>query len=84
MTVYVDDMQAEFRRMVMCHMAADTIDELQVMAQKIGLDRAWYQDAAGHPHYDVSKSKRALAIKNGAVEVTAKELVRILQRRYPG
>lgn len=76
MTVYVDDMEAAFGDMIMCHMWADTDDELLSMADKIGVERHWIQ---GHPtlslekykkaswvHFDIAKSKRALAIKNGA------------------
>ncbi len=39
MTVYVDDMEAEFGNMIMCHMIADTHDELIAMADAIGVDR---------------------------------------------
>lgn len=76
MAVYVDDMTAEFGNMIMCHMWADTDEELLAMADKIGVGRHWIQ---GHPvlslekykkaswvHFDIAKSKRALAIKNGA------------------
>jgi len=78
MTVFVDDMRAAFGRMVMCHMWADTLDDLLAMADRIGVARKWIQ---GHPelsfgkhrraswiHFDIALSKRALAIKAGAVE----------------
>jgi len=66
MSVYVDDMRAKFRRMVMCHMIADTEPELHEMAAKIGVARRWHQG----DHYDICLSKRALAVKNGAKEIT--------------
>lgn len=58
MTVYVDDMEAAFGRMRMCHMIADTEDELHAMADRIGVARKWHQG----DHYDICKSKRALAV----------------------
>ena len=70
MTVYVDDMKAPFRGMVMCHMIADTEEELHAMADTIGVARRWYQG----DHYDISKSKRALAVKAGAIEITKRQL----------
>lgn len=41
--VYVDDMRAPYRMMVMCHMVADTPEELHAMAGHIGVARKWYQ-----------------------------------------
>ena len=73
MTVYVDDMRAKFGRMVMCHMLADTIDELHAMADIIGVGRRWFQKDASWPHYDIALSKRALAVAAGAQEITWRE-----------
>jgi len=71
-TVYVDDMKAAFGRMVMCHMLADTDDELHAMADRIGVQRRWWQSPAktSGSHYDIALSKRALAVQAGAVEIT--------------
>ena len=72
MSVYVDDMKASFGRMIMCHMYADTHEELVAMADRIGVARKWIQ-YPGHPvkeHFDIALSKRALAVKFGAVETT--------------
>jgi Protein of unknown function (DUF4031) len=73
MTVYVDDMRAPFGRMIMCHMLADTTDELHEMADKIGVNRKWFQANASWPHYDIALSKRALAVVAGARELTRQE-----------
>lgn len=72
MTVYVDDMYAPFGRMKMCHMMADTHDELVVMADQIGVSRRWIQNAGNpvHEHFDVSKGARAKAVAAGAYEIT--------------
>ena len=53
----------------MCHMIADTPDELHAMADKIGVARKWFQRMSSFPHYDIAQSKRALAVDNGAVEL---------------
>lgn len=78
MAVYVDSMEASFGNMVMCHMWADTLDELLAMVDLIGVQRKWIQ---GHPtlshgkhrnaswvHFDIAKSKRALAVRHGAIQ----------------
>ena len=71
MAVYVDDMRAEYRRMVMCHMIADTDDELHAMADRIGVARKWFQKpGTARRHYDIALSKRALAVQFGATEIT--------------
>jgi hypothetical protein len=80
--VIVDDMKAPFSRMVMCHMLADTTEELLEMADKIGVDRKWLQNpGAKREHFDICKSKRALAIANGAKEVTAEGVMDLMRRK---
>jgi hypothetical protein len=74
-SVYVDDMRAPFGRMVMCHMVADTHDELVAMADAIGVARKWIQHpGTRHEHFDIALSKRAEAVKRGAIEITWREL----------
>jgi beta-lactamase superfamily II metal-dependent hydrolase len=73
--VYVDDMKAKYGRMIMCHMIADTTEELLEMADKIGVNRKWIQkQGTGQEHFDICLKKRALAVANGAQEVTWKKL----------
>lgn len=79
MAVYVDKERNSFGRMVMCHMWADTFDELHNMASRIGMDRAWFQPLS-FPHYDVSLSRRALAVRHGAIEVERREGSEIRKR----
>jgi len=69
MAVYVDNMRARVGRLIMCHMIADTEDELHVMADQIGVARRWYQG----DHYDIALSKRYLALEAGAVEITFRQ-----------
>ncbi len=78
MSVYVDDMRAPFGNMVMCHMWADSDDELLAMADRISVPRKWIQGQpvlsfgkhrnASWVHFDIALSKRALAVKFGAIE----------------
>lgn len=87
MTVYVDDMKAAFGRMVMCHMLADTDDELHAMADRIGVLRKWWQspEKTSGSHYDIALSKRALAVQAGAIEITWLQAnVMNLRRRTTG
>lgn len=82
MAVYVDNMQAPFGNMIMCHMIADTTEELIDMAKKIGVAERWIQ-AKGtyHEHFDICQSKRKKAVQAGAKEITMMELGRIIGRR---
>jgi len=80
--VYVDDMRAPFGRMIMCHMIADTSDELHAMAVRIGVRRRWCQNRGTYrEHYDICLAKRALAVKAGAREITWHETEKRLRRR---
>lgn len=78
MAVYVDAAANGYGRMKMCHMLADTRAELDAMADRIGVSRKHYQHPmdpkVSFPHYDICKSKRALAIKAGAVEVDRRQI----------
>lgn len=75
-------MKAPFGRMVMCHMIADSTEELLAMADRIGVAREHIQDAGtAREHFDISKGKRAQAILFGAVEVTLRELARKVSAR---
>lgn len=62
MAVYVDNMRAKFGRMILCHMIADTTEELLQMVDKIGVKP--------DEHFDISLVKRSSAIFHGAIEIT--------------
>ena len=53
----------------MCHMWADTADELHAMAARIGVARRWFQTPpkASWDHYDISLGMKAKALAAGAV-----------------
>jgi Protein of unknown function (DUF4031) len=82
MSVYVDDMKAAYGRMIMCHMIADTHEELLSMVARIGVNRKWIQNA-GKPdeHFDIALSKRALAVRLGAKQITLRALAQKISDR---
>jgi hypothetical protein len=82
MAVFVDDMRAPYGRMIMCHLLADTDEELHAMAAKIGVARRWHQKAGTpHSHYDICLSKRAIAVSLGAKEIDRRGVSEIIRRK---
>lgn len=79
MAVYVDNARNRFGRMIMCHMIADTPEELDEMADRLGLKRAWFQ-LLSFPHYDVSLTVRRRAVALGAIEVDRRGNVKVMRR----
>jgi hypothetical protein len=77
MSVYVDNPRHSLRRMKMCHMIADSHEELGDMARKIGVAVRHIQDVGtAKEHFDVCLSRRRLAIELGAIPVTTRDHVR--------
>lgn len=84
MSVYVDPLAYHgwrYRNMTImsCHLFADTVAELHAFAGRIGLKRAWFQGNKV-PHYDLTASKRALALLDGASNVDRNQAVDIWNR----
>lgn len=76
--VYVDNMNRKYRGMVMCHMIADTTDELLLMVDKISVQRKWIQNAGTYKeHFDICTAKKDKAIFFGAKEISMRELATI-------
>jgi hypothetical protein len=92
MPVYVDPAMnyggsATFKWKTSCHMWADTEEELLLLAAKIGLKPNWIQRPKTKPgaerpfvHFDLTESKRDIAVAKGAISLTWDE-VRILWSR---
>jgi hypothetical protein len=82
MAIYVDDFNHPYGRMLMCHMIADTTEELLKMADAIGVQCRWIQEAGTpYEHFDICLSKKKKAIELGAVAVTTREMVDIRKRK---
>lgn len=61
---------------------ADTDEELHAMADKIGVDRRWWQAPPKHDsHYDIALSKKAKAVEFGAIEITWRQAGCMNRRR---
>lgn len=92
MSVYVDTLafHGVWRYGKSCHMVADTAEELHAMADRIGHKREWFQASppASVEHYDLTASRRAKAVKLGAVEVDRRAFVELIRKwradRRPG
>jgi hypothetical protein len=75
MPVYIDKANLPYRNMKMCHMIADTEEELHDMALKIGMKKSWFQKNASFPHYDVCLMRKKIALELGTIEVDRRALV---------
>jgi hypothetical protein len=84
MAVYVDSARIPYGRMKMCHMLADTIEELHAMADAIGLKREWFQGDSSAPHYDVCWTKRGAALLRGALPADRKKVVELVRKHRGG
>ena len=85
-TVYVDDMylypMGEYRGMKMSHMMADTTEELLEMAHRCCVARKWIQNSGTFAeHFDISKSKRDIAVAHGAVQITMRQMAAYQRKR---
>jgi Protein of unknown function (DUF4031) len=82
MAVYVDDMTAPFGRMKMCHMFADTTQELLTMAIRIGVQQRWLRHAGTYKeHFDICLSKPRVALRYGAQAITWKEATQFVAKK---
>jgi hypothetical protein len=87
-TVYVDNVLIPWRGGRWCHLTADTEPELHAFAQRLGLRREWFQTCHSkcttpcpHWHYDVTVTKRALALRLGAQEIDRHGMVALIRAR---
>lgn len=85
MAVYVDKLRDwGWRLGPSCHLISDAPPgdntELHGFAAKLGLKREWFQTSASGPHYDLTASKRRLAVRLGAVELDDRPFHEILKR----
>ena len=63
-----------------CHLFGDDEADPHGFARRIGLKRAWFQ-AGRKPHYDLTRSMRAKAVRAGAVEYSREQAVAFWRSR---
>ena len=88
MTVYVDPLMnrgwlVRGSETANCHLFTDELDlsALHALAVKIGMKRAWFQDKAKAPHYDLTPGLRLAALEAGAMELGRREAVMVWRAR---
>ncbi len=82
MAVYIDNFDAPFGRMLMCHMIADTTEELLVMCDIIGVQRKWIQSpGTKFEHFDICNTKKKKAVSAGAIEVMFRDMAIMRSKR---
>lgn len=89
MAVYVDDMRVEATiqgtTAKWSHLMADSSEELNEFAARLGLRRSWIQyPGKWKEHYDVTDSKRQAALKLGAIPITLRQTAERLRARVFG
>lgn len=72
MAILVDDCIWPWRDRLWCHMVSDTsLDELHAFARWIGIPMR----AFGGDHYDITAEIRGVAVQEGAIEVSARQVI---------
>jgi hypothetical protein len=88
MATYVDTVRSYpgkgLRFTEFCHLLADTREELQAMADALGIPHRFFQDHPWRWHHDIPEHLRARAIELGAREVTMHEVGALLRSRRAG
>lgn len=66
-----------------CHLwdSEDDLEALHAFAARLGLRRSYFQDHPTMPHYDLTASKHALALRLGAHLATRQEMAAHVQAR---
>lgn len=81
MTIYVDDSHTRSKNGGVCHLIADSDDELQCMAATLGAPVVTDPECARQKCLLLACAKRAIAVNLGAVEVSSRQLAAMAMRR---
>ena len=82
MSVYIDTLMNPYKGKKVCHMIADTEDELISMILTVGGKMENQLDAGtADSRFDVNERQRELALENGAIEISKSHLAKICKER---
>jgi len=64
------------------HLTGDSLQELHIFAQSVGLKRQWFQEHPHHPHYDITTSRmlRKILSRDTVVRISTKQLLEKITR----
>ena len=80
--IYIDKAFIPYRGMKMCHMLADSSNELLSFSEQIGLKKTWLQYKNTYKeHFDISEPYRKIAIEKGAIVVERRQIALILKTK---
>lgn len=83
--VFIESRQTKLDKMSMSRMFADSTDELDQMAVRLGLDPAWKRhELTPVEHFLVTNEKRRVAVRNGAVLLDVEVCVERLRKKARG
>lgn len=57
------------------HMVADSLEELHEFSTLIGVKRHFFHNSKAAPHYDITSEQHVIAIENGALLVSSREVL---------
>lgn len=85
MSVYVDEMSVcipnkRWPYTRACHLVADSVEELQEFAIRLGMHPSWFQNKPELPHYDLTTRMRQKAVRMGAIELNSKKFVKLMRK----
>jgi len=68
------------------HLTGDSLRELHIFAQSMGLRREWFQEHPHHPHYDITTPRmlRKILSRDAVIRINTKLLLEKIIRQGEG
>ncbi|MDG1949256.1 MAG: DUF4031 domain-containing protein [bacterium] len=64
------------------HMISEDLEHLHLFAKFLTIPRSRFENkkGKGRPHYDIREDEYSTAVDNGAVQVSSRQIVKLLQQ----